>query len=168
VGPVSAVDPVSIVLAVDGGGSKTDVAAIGLNGEVVAHARGEGSSPQRLGWPTVRPLLDGLRAQVLREAGDRAILATHVYLCGLDLPEELAEARSQLAHWQVEGTADRLDAVRQRYLDRSDGRAAPPLKRLTVAAFDQLVQHTDDVIQRAAHGVPCRRRCSMRQPQARS
>ena len=91
--------PVSIVLAVDGGGSKTDVAAIALNGELVAHAHGEGSSPQRLGWPTVRPLLDGLRAQVLREAGDRPILATHVYLCGLDLPEELAEARSQLAHW---------------------------------------------------------------------
>jgi hypothetical protein len=45
---------------------------------LVAHARGEGSSPQRLGWPTVRPLLDGLRAQVLREAGDRPILATYI------------------------------------------------------------------------------------------
>ena len=63
-----------MVLAVDGGGSKTDVVAITTDGELVGHARGAGSNPQVLGLPVAigiavalatwvplvaRPVLDG-------------------------------------------------------------------------------------------------------------
>jgi N-acetylglucosamine kinase-like BadF-type ATPase len=100
-----------VVLAVDGGGSKTDVITIGLDGEVVASARGGRSNPQLTGWPVARGVLDGLRAEVLRQTGERPVAATHVYLAGLDLPPEYAEARRQLAHWAPwrDGGVDVLD-----------------------------------------------------------
>lgn len=92
-------EPVPLVLAADGGGSKTDVLLIGLDGEVVAHERGRGGNPQVVGWAPVRAELDRLRSAVLAAAGDRPVLLQHVYLAGLDLPEELEEARRQLAGW---------------------------------------------------------------------
>jgi N-acetylglucosamine kinase-like BadF-type ATPase len=95
------VGPGPIVLAVDGGGSKTDVLAIGLDGEVVARARGRGGNPQVLGWAPVRAELDRLRGVVLDAAGDRPLLLQHCYLAGLDLPEELAVADRELAHWRA-------------------------------------------------------------------
>ncbi|TPW74252.1 N-acetylglucosamine kinase [Schumannella soli] len=93
-----------IVLAVDGGGSKTDVVAIDLEGRIVGHARGEGTNPQTKTWASARPTLDALRTAALSEAssterGERRILATHVYLAGLDLAEELDEGARLLAHW---------------------------------------------------------------------
>lgn len=88
-----------VVLAADGGGSKTDVLAIGLDGRVLAHERGRGGNPQVAGWPPVREELDRLRAAVLAAASDRTVLLQHVYLAGLDLQEELAEARRRLQHW---------------------------------------------------------------------
>jgi N-acetylglucosamine kinase-like BadF-type ATPase len=88
-----------VVLALDGGGSKTDVLAIGLDGEVVARERGRGGNPQVTGWPSVRAELDRLRAAVLEAIGDRQVLTQHLYLAGLDLPEELETASLRLAHW---------------------------------------------------------------------
>ena len=88
-----------VVLAVDGGGSKTDVLAVGLDGGVVAWERGGGSNPQVRGWPPVRAELHRLRDEVLRQVGERAVLTQHVYLAGLDLPEELAAAAAELAPW---------------------------------------------------------------------
>jgi len=96
---VNAVGAVPIVLAADGGGSKTDVLAIDLDGVVVAHERGRGGNPQVIGWPPVREELNRLRAAVLAAAGDRPLLLQHVYQAGLDLPEELATAAVQLADW---------------------------------------------------------------------
>lgn len=88
-----------VVLAIDGGGSKTDVLAIGLDGEVVARQRGRGGNPQVNGWPAVRAELDRLRTAVLEAIGDRPVLTQHLYLAGLDLPEELETAALRLAHW---------------------------------------------------------------------
>lgn len=88
-----------VVLALDGGGTKTDALAIGLDGEVVARERGRGGNPQVNGWPSVRAELDRLRTAVLGAIGDRAVLTQHLYLAGLDLPEELETAAIQLAHW---------------------------------------------------------------------
>ncbi len=92
-----------VVLAVDGGGSKTDVVAIGLDGRIVAHARGSGSNPQTAGWPRALEILVTLRDRVLAAMGDREIVTTHVYLAGLDLPAELDVARERLAHWGPRG-----------------------------------------------------------------
>lgn len=106
-GPSDATD---VVLAVDGGGSKTDVVAIGLDGTLVGHARGPGSNPQTRGWDLAGPILDDVRDRVLRELGDRRIRTTHVYLAGLDLHDELVAAEAALAHWDEDGGApDVLD-----------------------------------------------------------
>lgn len=103
--------PGDVVLAVDGGGSKTDVLAVALDGSVVAHARGAGSNPQVRGWDVVQPLLDELRSSVLRRIDGRRVVTTHVYLAGLDLPDELLTAREVLAHWGDDdaGAPDVLD-----------------------------------------------------------
>lgn len=99
-----------VVLAVDGGGSKTDVVAIGLDGTIVGHARGPGSNPQTRGWAVAGPILDDVRARVVGDLGDREILTTHVYLAGLDLPDEITAATEALAHWGADGGApDVLD-----------------------------------------------------------
>ena len=103
-------DATDVVLAVDGGGSKTDVVAIGLDGSLVGHARGPGSNPQTRGWDLAGPILDDVRDRVLRELGDRRIRTTHVYLAGLDLHDELVAAEAALAHWDEDGGApDVLD-----------------------------------------------------------
>ncbi|WP_439694077.1 N-acetylglucosamine kinase [Curtobacterium sp. SP.BCo] len=99
-----------VVLAVDGGGSKTDVVAIGLDGSLVGHARGPGSNPQTRGWAVAGPILDGVRDNVVRSIGEAHIITTHVYLAGLDLHDELVAATAALAHWQDDGGApDVLD-----------------------------------------------------------
>lgn len=88
-----------VVLAVDGGGSKTDVVAITTDGELVGHARGAGSNPQVLGLPVAIGILDDLRDRVLAEIGPVRVVETHVYLSGLDLPAEIAAAELALSHW---------------------------------------------------------------------
>ncbi|WFR68415.1 BadF/BadG/BcrA/BcrD ATPase family protein [Curtobacterium flaccumfaciens] len=99
-----------VVLAVDGGGSKTDVVAIALDGTLVGHARGPGSNPQSRGWDVAGPILDDVRARVVGALGARRILTTHVYLAGLDLHDELVAATDALAHWDEDGGApDVLD-----------------------------------------------------------
>ncbi|WP_232832822.1 N-acetylglucosamine kinase [Curtobacterium sp. YC1] len=96
-------DPADVVLAVDGGGSKTDVVAIAIDGSIVGHARGPGSNPQTRGWAVAGPILDDVRARVVRGLGDRRIRTTHVYLAGLDLHDELVAATAALAHWTDDG-----------------------------------------------------------------
>lgn len=98
-----------IVLAVDGGGSKTDLLLLDLHGEVVAWERGSGCNPQTMGWGTVRAELDRLRSLALAAAQGRTLVAQHVYLAGLDLPAELDAARDELAHWAVGRTTVVLD-----------------------------------------------------------
>lgn len=97
--------PDDVVIAVDGGGSKTDVVAIALDGTLVAHARGPGTNPQSRGWAIAGPVLDDVRSRVLDAIGTRAVRTTHVYLAGLDLHDELVAAEAALAHWSVDGGA---------------------------------------------------------------
>ena len=99
-----------VVLAVDGGGSKTDVVAIALDGSLVGHARGPGSNPQTRGWELAGPILDDVRGRVVSALDGARIRTTHVYLAGLDLPDELTAATAALRHWDVDGGApDVLD-----------------------------------------------------------
>ncbi|WP_260980990.1 N-acetylglucosamine kinase [Curtobacterium pusillum] len=110
VAPVGTAAGTDVVLAVDGGGSKTDVVAIGLDGSIVGHARGPGSNPQTRGWDVAGPILDDVRARVVGGLADRRIRTTHVYLAGLDLHDELVAATAALAHWAEDGGApDVLD-----------------------------------------------------------
>ncbi|AMM22263.1 hypothetical protein AX769_06600 [Frondihabitans sp. PAMC 28766] len=99
--PAAAGAPREVVLAVDGGGSKTDVIVVGLDGEFVAHARGPGSNPQVLGLDTALGILNDLRATAL-DGLDVRVARTHVYLSGLDLPAEIVTATEALAQWHAD------------------------------------------------------------------
>ncbi len=84
----------SLLLAVDGGNSKTQVVVCDDTGAVLGHARGPGSNHQTAGGldEAVRRL-NALVAAARADAGladaDRIALAA-VYLAGADLPVELA------------------------------------------------------------------------------
>ncbi len=75
-----------VVIAVDGGGTKTDVVALRSDGELVGRVRGGGSNPQVIGLDTSVALLDDLVAEA---SGGAPVQAAGLYLSGLDLPREL-------------------------------------------------------------------------------
>lgn len=98
---MGAVTTAPVLLAVDGGGSKTDVVALGADGAVLARARGGGSCPQVIGVDRAVAVIDGLVGAVLGElaaggAGPRAD-RVGVYLSGLDLPVEIETFAAALA-----------------------------------------------------------------------
>src|SRR5437764_6443420 len=91
-----------LVLAVDGGGAKTDLALLRCTGELLSLIRGPGSSPHYVGVDGCVALLEELLAEARSRAGlaeDRrgAIAAAEVLVAGADLPEELATLRARLA-----------------------------------------------------------------------
>lgn len=83
-----------VVVAVDGGGTKTDVAALTLAGAVVARRRGPGSSRDYDGLDAAVAQVDRLVRAV---AGDAEVRHAGLYLSGLDLPREIDEFRSAVA-----------------------------------------------------------------------
>lgn len=83
-----------MILAVDGGNSKTDVALIDAEGGLLAHARGPLSSPHHLGLDGCVDVLEQLVTEIGLD-GRRAEVAT-VLLAGLDFPEEEAELHAAL------------------------------------------------------------------------
>jgi N-acetylglucosamine kinase-like BadF-type ATPase len=83
-----------VILAVDGGNSKTDVALVLDDGTVLAHARGPLSSPHHLGLDGCLDVLQRLVDEAGLD-GQRAEVA-QVLLAGVDFPEEEAELREAL------------------------------------------------------------------------
>lgn len=79
-----------LLLAADGGNSKTDLAVFTGTGELLGCARGPGSSPQSHGVEGSLRLLDDLRHRVVASAPRAAgpLLAAAYAMTGLDLPEE--------------------------------------------------------------------------------
>ena len=81
-----------LLLAVDGGNSKTDVVLVTPEGEAVAHVRGPGSSPHHLGVRGTVDLLDELVAKAAAQAGldtaEPLAALAEVYLAGVDFPSE--------------------------------------------------------------------------------
>jgi len=98
VGAVTA-DGAPLVIALDGGGSKTDAIALELDGTVVAEARGHTSSPHVLGTLGSAEYVAGLIGQLLEQTGPRPLAAANLYLSGLDLPTEIDAFRRA-----IEGT----------------------------------------------------------------
>ncbi|KRE26337.1 N-acetylglucosamine kinase [Agromyces sp. Soil535] len=83
-----------LVVAVDGGRSKTDAVALTLEGDLVAHRRGPGSSPHFEGLAESVAIVDGLVRAV---AGDAAIAQVDLYVSGLDLPIEVERYLAAIA-----------------------------------------------------------------------
>jgi N-acetylglucosamine kinase-like BadF-type ATPase len=80
-----------VVLAVDGGGSKTDVAVIDLaSGEVLGRHRGPGCSHHAIGIPSAVDVVDSAVRWALEQAGAEASDVVHAgcYLTAIDTSEE--------------------------------------------------------------------------------
>jgi N-acetylglucosamine kinase-like BadF-type ATPase len=90
-----------IVLAVDGGNSKTDLALVREDGALLAHVRGALSSPHHLGLEASVGLLEGLLTEARTLAGTNGgapaeIAVAEVFLAGVDFPAEEAQLRAAL------------------------------------------------------------------------
>jgi N-acetylglucosamine kinase-like BadF-type ATPase len=101
------------VLAVDGGGSKTDVLLADADGRLLAHARGQGTNPQVIGLDLAMSRIQSLVEEAAAQCGpavDGGPVAGHaaVYLAGVDLPieVELAALRVQDAGWAPSHVVD--------------------------------------------------------------
>ncbi|WP_346233645.1 N-acetylglucosamine kinase [Parafrigoribacterium mesophilum] len=79
-----------IVIAIDGGGSKTDGVALDLDGHIIARDRKRGSSFQPDDLQHSVRVVDDLVTQLRTQSGGRPVLQTNIYLAGLDLPVEIA------------------------------------------------------------------------------
>lgn len=99
-----------VVLAIDGGNVKTDLALVQASGSLLALVRGGGSSPHDVGVNGTVDLLEGLVAQARSRAGlapgrGRVADTAAVMVAGADLPEELEALRSRL---ELLGWTERL------------------------------------------------------------
>ena len=75
-----------VVVAVDGGGSKTDAVALTHDGRVVGRAAGAGTSPHFIGVDAAVAQIDELVREV---AAGHPVAQANIYLSGLDLPSEV-------------------------------------------------------------------------------
>ena len=80
----------SVVLAVDGGNSKTDLALVGADGALLGFARGPQSSPHHLGEDGCLRVLAGLLEEARTRAQLDGALPAVAMLCmaGVDFPRE--------------------------------------------------------------------------------
>jgi N-acetylglucosamine kinase-like BadF-type ATPase len=95
-----------LVLAVDGGNAKTDLALLDASGALLSLVRGAGSSTHGLGIEGAVEVLEGLLEAAVVRAGldtlDGPVATTaQMLLAGADLPEEQAAllARIERQHW---------------------------------------------------------------------
>lgn len=101
-----------VVLAVDGGNVKTDLALVDDTGRLLSLVRGGRSSPHYLGVEGCVEMLRGLLVEASNRAGldgSAARLATaQIMIAGADLPEELhaLRARIESARWAEHSVID--------------------------------------------------------------
>jgi N-acetylglucosamine kinase-like BadF-type ATPase len=85
-----------IVLAVDGGGSKTHAALVRDDGEMLALVRGGPSSPQNLGIDQAFAVLDRLVDAAFEQAGiEPPVDVARFFLAGVDFPADAARATEE-------------------------------------------------------------------------
>jgi N-acetylglucosamine kinase-like BadF-type ATPase len=82
-----------VILAVDGGNSKTDLALVRADGQLLAHVRGPLSSPHHLGLDACVELLQGMVDDAVTSAGiarngARVAEIAEIFLAGVDFPTE--------------------------------------------------------------------------------
>ncbi len=81
-----------VIVAIDGGNSKTDVLIVSRDGVVLGKSHGPGASPQNIGVAGCVAALEELVLDALRDAGrplDKPFgVHTSAYLAGLDFPRE--------------------------------------------------------------------------------
>lgn len=85
-----------VLVVVDGGGTKTDVAVLAPDGEVLAHERHPAFHPQAIGPEATAAGLDGIVAPMLTGLGGPPVAVAAVYLSGLDFQFEIDAMRAAL------------------------------------------------------------------------
>ncbi|MFI6944351.1 N-acetylglucosamine kinase [Streptomyces sp. NPDC050418] len=85
------------VLAIDAGNSKTDVAVVGVDGTILATARGGGFQPPRVGVETAVDALAVTVAEAFEAAGVRSVRQVSACLANADLPVEEEELTAAVA-----------------------------------------------------------------------
>jgi N-acetylglucosamine kinase-like BadF-type ATPase len=88
-----------VLLAVDGGNSKTDLALVREDGALLSHVRGPLSSPHHLGLTESVGLLERLLADALAAAGANGssrLATAQLFLAGVDFPAEEDAFRAAL------------------------------------------------------------------------
>ena len=86
-----------VAVAVDGGNSKTDLALVREDGELLALVRGGGSSPHHLGAQRAFDELGELLERARADAGIAGPLdAAHLFLAGVDFPVEVESATQEV------------------------------------------------------------------------
>ena len=100
-----------VILAVDGGNSKTDLALVRGDGALLAHVRGPLSSPHHLGLDACVDLLqrmldDAVSAAGLDGNGARVAEIAEIYLAGVDFPAEEHELQEavEAREWAAQTT----------------------------------------------------------------
>jgi N-acetylglucosamine kinase-like BadF-type ATPase len=88
-----------VVVAVDGGNSKTDVAVVSTSGRVRSVVRGGGASPHALGVDGSLDAIEALTAAALMQAGvSRShVVHTGIYLAGVDFARERHDVQQAIA-----------------------------------------------------------------------
>ncbi|MEO8262471.1 MAG: BadF/BadG/BcrA/BcrD ATPase family protein [Pseudolysinimonas sp.] len=84
----------SLIVGVDGGGSKTHAVALTLDGELVGRGAGPGSSPHLVGVDGSLEIVD---AAVRQAVGSATAIQANVYLSGLDLESEVSAYANAVA-----------------------------------------------------------------------
>jgi N-acetylglucosamine kinase-like BadF-type ATPase len=95
-----------VVVAVDGGGSKTDAVALDLDGTLIARATGPGSSPHFIGVESSVSQIDVLVREVV---GSSRVVQANVYLSGLDLDSEVEIFSEAVSHLDWTSAATIVD-----------------------------------------------------------
>lgn len=95
-----------VIVAIDGGGSKTDAVALTIDGELVAHRRGPGSSPHFEGLANAVAVVDELVRDV---AGREGVMQASLYISGLDLPIEIEQYAAAIAGFDWAGESTVVD-----------------------------------------------------------
>jgi N-acetylglucosamine kinase-like BadF-type ATPase len=111
--------PAGIVVAADGGNSKTDLVLAATTGEVLARVTGPGTRPHRDGFAATADGLAGLVDEALRRAGRPAsdvLAAGCFYLANVDVAEQevamLAALRERRVAERLEVGNDTLAVLR--------------------------------------------------------
>jgi N-acetylglucosamine kinase-like BadF-type ATPase len=94
-----------LVLAVDGGNAKTDLALVATDGRVQAFVRGPGSSPHEHG---VDGALDRIEALLIEAGADGPVAHAELLLAGVDFPSEVETVQTRA---QERGWADRVEVA---------------------------------------------------------
>lgn len=85
------------VLAVDGGGTKTDVAVVAEDGRVLAHERSASHLPQVMGAEAAVRAIGTVVDRLRRGAGEVELADAAVFLSGADFPSQVAAIERAVA-----------------------------------------------------------------------